>query len=111
MTSILHRPMILIILDGFGHSEAHDHNAIYHARTPHLDKFWQNCTHTLISGSGEGVGLPDDQMGNSEVGHLNLGAGRVVYQEFTRISKAIKEGDFFYNPVLTKAIESAIQAD
>ena len=70
---------LLVVLDGFGYNEATDHNAIALAHTPTWDKLWAHQPHTLISGSGEDVGLPAGQMGNSEVGHLNLGAGRVVY--------------------------------
>lgn len=103
-----HRPLALIILDGWGYSEDPDNNAILAANTPVWDKLWQQYPHTLIHASGAGVGLPGDQMGNSEVGHLNLGAGRVVYQEFTRISKAIEEGAFFDNPVLSEAVDKAV---
>lgn len=106
-----HRPLALIILDGWGYSEDPDNNAILAANTPVWDQLWQTYPHTLISASGQGVGLPGDQMGNSEVGHLNLGAGRVVYQEFTRISKAIEDGAFFSNPVLTEAVDKAIERD
>ncbi len=101
------KPHVLIILDGFGYREAADDNAISNANTPIWDKLWQEQPHTLISGSGMDVGLPDGQMGNSEVGHMNLGAGRVVYQDFTRITKAIKDGDFFANPALTGAVDKA----
>jgi len=86
-----HRPLALIILDGWGYSETPQYNAIHAAHTPVWDHLWANYPHTLISASGEGVGLPGDQMGNSEVGHLNIGAGRVVYQEFTRVSLAIRD--------------------
>jgi len=103
-----HRPLALIILDGWGFSEDPKHNAIYAANTPVWDQLWQDYPHTLISASGAGVGLPGNQMGNSEVGHLNLGAGRVVYQEFTRISRAIRTGSFFTNRTLTDAVDSAL---
>lgn len=106
-----HRPLALIILDGWGYSESPDNNAILAANTPVWDSLWQQYPHTLIDASGAGVGLPGDQMGNSEVGHLNLGAGRVVYQEFTRISKAIEEGAFFNNPTLTEAVDKAVEND
>jgi 2,3-bisphosphoglycerate-independent phosphoglycerate mutase len=102
-----HRPLALIIMDGWGYSEDPDNNAILAANTPVWDQLWERYPHTLINASGQGVGLPGDQMGNSEVGHLNLGAGRVVYQEFTRISKAIDDGAFFNNPVLTAAVDKA----
>jgi 2,3-bisphosphoglycerate-independent phosphoglycerate mutase len=89
-------PLALIILDGWGYSEDPKFNAIQAAQTPVWDRLWQNFPHTLIDASGSGVGLPGDQMGNSEVGHLNIGAGRVVYQELTRITRAIDTGTFFY---------------
>jgi 2,3-bisphosphoglycerate-independent phosphoglycerate mutase len=98
-------------MDGWGYSEDPDNNAIMAANTPVWDQLWQDYPHTLINASGQGVGLPGDQMGNSEVGHLNLGAGRVVYQEFTRISKAIEDGAFFQNPVLTAGVDKAIEHD
>ena len=102
------RPMVLLILDGWGCSEKQQHNAIAAAKKPVWDKLWNEYPHTLIRTSGAAVGLPADQMGNSEVGHLNLGAGRVVYQEFTRISRAIKTGSFFTNNTLTDAVDLAI---
>lgn len=105
-----HTPLALLILDGWGHREATADNAIAAANTPTMDKLWATCPHTLIDGSGMAVGLPDGQMGNSEVGHVNLGAGRVVYQDFTRISKAIADGDFFTNPVLTNGVDAAVKA-
>ena len=80
---------LLVILDGFGHSLEVEHNAIALAKTPTWDRFIEQRPHTLISGSGLDVGLPEGQMGNSEVGHMNLGSGRVVYQDFTRINRAI----------------------
>lgn len=104
-------PLALLILDGWGHREAAPDNAIVAANTPNLDALWNNYPHTLVNGSGEAVGLPDGQMGNSEVGHVNLGAGRVVYQDLTRISKAIADGEFRNNPVLTDAIDAAISND
>jgi 2,3-bisphosphoglycerate-independent phosphoglycerate mutase len=103
------KPLVLLILDGWGYREDVNNNAIAQANTPVMDKLWQSCPHTLISGSGLDVGLPDGQMGNSEVGHVNLGSGRVVYQDFTRITKAINDGDFFTNPVLTNAVKTAKQ--
>jgi 2,3-bisphosphoglycerate-independent phosphoglycerate mutase len=98
----------LIILDGWGHRESQDSNAIAHANTPVLDNLYKTCTTTLISGSGLDVGLPPGQMGNSEVGHVNLGAGRVVYQDFTRVTKAIEDGDFFENPTLTANLDKLL---
>lgn len=100
-------PLLLLILDGWGYSEDPDHNAILNARKPVWDKLWEGCPHTLIWGSGTEVGLPADQMGNSEVGHLNLGAGRVVFQEATRLSNAIRTGSFFDNETLTGAVRQA----
>ena len=103
------KPLVLVILDGFGHSDSPDYNAIYSANTPVYDRLRAQHANTLISGSGMDVGLPDGQMGNSEVGHMNLGAGRVVYQDFTRITKAIQDGDFFTNPALTSAVDQAVE--
>ena len=105
----LAKPMTLIILDGWGYSEESEFNAIHHAKTPVWDKIWANNPHTFLRCSGPEVGLPAAQMGNSEVGHLNLGAGRVIYQEFTRISRAIKTGSFFTNNTLTQAVDTAIE--
>ena len=102
------KPMTLIILDGWGYSETSASNAITAANTPVWDKLWNERPHTLIHGSGAAVGLPKDQMGNSEVGHLNLGAGRVVYQEITRVSRAIRTGSFFSNQTLTNAVDGAV---
>lgn len=103
------RPLALIILDGWGYREEKDANAIAQAQKPNWDKLWEHYPHTLISGSGRCVGLPDGQMGNSEVGHLNMGAGRVVHQDLTRIDLAIENGEFFTNPVLTKVVNDAVQ--
>ena len=100
-------PHVLMILDGFGHREDSRDNAIAAANTPNLDALYQHYPHGLISGSGEDVGLPDGQMGNSEVGHMNLGAGRVLYQDFTRITKDIRSGAFFEHEVLVDAVEKA----
>jgi 2,3-bisphosphoglycerate-independent phosphoglycerate mutase len=102
------RPIALIIMDGWGYSESAESNAIMAANTPTFDHLWANYPRTLISGSGEDVGLPDQQMGNSEVGHLNLGSGRVVYQDFSRISKAIVDGEFQKNETIVTAIKSAV---
>jgi 2,3-bisphosphoglycerate-independent phosphoglycerate mutase len=96
-------PVLLVVLDGWGHRQNSEFNAIQQAVTPHWDRLWQECPHTLIRCSGLSVGLPDEQMGNSEVGHMHLGAGRLIYQDLTRISQAIKTGEFFTNPVLTAA--------
>lgn len=89
------KPLALIILDGFGHNKDHYGNAIYAAKTPIIDNMLENCPTVDIGASGMDVGLPNGQMGNSEVGHTNMGAGRIVYQDLTRITKTIKEGDFF----------------
>lgn len=108
---IKYRPTGLIILDGWGYREEVEHNAIAQAHTPNWDKLFNNHPHTLIGTSGMEVGLPDGQMGNSEVGHLNLGAGRVVYQELTRIQKDIDDGRFFNNNALLNAIDKAVERD
>ena len=100
-------PLVLMILDGWGYRQDAEDNAISQAETPHMDRLNQLGCHTTIETSGEFVGLPDGQMGNSEVGHMNIGAGRVVYQDFTRISKAVREGDFSSNPALIKAIDAS----
>lgn len=105
------KPLVLIILDGWGHREDPEDNAIHHARTPTWDRLWQEAPHTLVSGSGLDVGLPEGQMGNSEVGHMSLGAGRVIYQSITRIDKAIEDGEFFENPAYTAAVDKAIAND
>ena len=104
------RPFALIILDGWGYRETPHANAIAQAKKPYWDTLWQRYPHTLISGSGRCVGLPDGQMGNSEVGHLTMGAGRLVRQDLTRIDLAIQNGEFFSNSILTKAIDRAIQS-
>ncbi|MDH5395277.1 MAG: 2,3-bisphosphoglycerate-independent phosphoglycerate mutase [Gammaproteobacteria bacterium] len=101
------KPIVLVILDGFGHSDDIQGNAIAAAHKPSWDKLWNEYPHTYIKGSGAEVGLPADQMGNSEVGHLNLGAGRVVYQEYTRVSRSIKTGSFFKNGTLIESVELA----
>lgn len=100
-------PVLLLILDGYGHSETAADNAIALAHKPNLDALWSTYPHTLINASEHSVGLPSGQMGNSEVGHLNIGAGRILYQEFERINRAIGDGDFFTNPVLTAAVNNA----
>ena len=104
------KPLVLIILDGFGHSESHEYNAVYSAKKPVLDRLCASMPNGLISGSGMDVGLPDGQMGNSEVGHMNLGAGRVVYQDFTRVTKSIRDGEFFENPTICAAVDKAVAA-
>ncbi|WP_422664998.1 2,3-bisphosphoglycerate-independent phosphoglycerate mutase [Aneurinibacillus uraniidurans] len=101
------KPVALIIMDGFGCRDELYGNAIKQAKKPNFDKYWAQFPHTTLGASGFSVGLPDGQMGNSEVGHLNLGAGRIVYQDLTRITKAIQEGDFFENDVLVNAVRHA----
>jgi len=102
------KPLTLIILDGWGYRAAPEDNAIYQANTPTWDSLWATAPKTLISGSGLDVGLPDGQFGNSEVGHMSLGAGRVMFQSITRIDKAIADGDFFTNPAYVKAVDRAL---
>ncbi len=98
--------MMLMILDGYGINENEKGNAVKLANTPNIDKLMKTCPTTTIYTSGLKVGLPEGQMGNSEVGHTNIGAGRIVYQDLTKITKSIEDGDFFSNEVLTKAIEN-----
>jgi len=105
------KSMVLIILDGWGYREQGHANAIQTANTPVLDKLKNDYPNMLIQTSGMAVGLPDGQMGNSEVGHVNLGAGRVVYQDFTRITKAIDDGEFTQNPTLCQAVDKAVAQD
>ncbi|MEG0051132.1 MAG: 2,3-bisphosphoglycerate-independent phosphoglycerate mutase [Terrisporobacter sp.] len=100
------KPVALIIMDGYGYTKEKEGSAIALAKTPHLDKIINECPNTLINASGLDVGLPDGQMGNSEVGHTNIGAGRIVYQDLTRITKSIKDGDFFTNEVLCQAMDN-----
>jgi 2,3-bisphosphoglycerate-independent phosphoglycerate mutase len=97
----------LIILDGWGIGDHSTSDAIYNASTPYMDSLLANHPNATLITSGEEVGLPEGQMGNSEVGHLNIGAGRIVYQELTRINKSIREGEFFKNTVLLDAIHKA----
>lgn len=97
----------LIILDGWGIGDKSISDAIYNAKTPYMDHLLATYPHATLLTSGENVGLPDGQMGNSEVGHLNIGAGRIVYQELTRINKAIRDGEFAQNPILKQAFEQA----
>lgn len=103
-------PTVLVIIDGFGYREENQHNAVAAAKAPFFQSLWNNNPKTLIHTSGMFVGLPEGQMGNSEVGHMTLGAGRVVYQNFTRINKAISDGDFFTNTVFCEAIDKAVEA-
>ncbi|MDH5285905.1 MAG: 2,3-bisphosphoglycerate-independent phosphoglycerate mutase [Betaproteobacteria bacterium] len=101
------RPVVLVILDGFGERPDAPDNAIARARTPHFDELRANCPHATIDASELHVGLPGGQMGNSEVGHLNIGAGRVVYQDYTRIDQAIASGEFDRNPAILDALDAA----
>ncbi|MDO4744590.1 MAG: 2,3-bisphosphoglycerate-independent phosphoglycerate mutase, partial [Clostridia bacterium] len=105
------KPYALIIMDGYGVNERHEGNAIYTAKTPNMDKFLKEYPNSIIHASGMDVGLPEGQMGNSEVGHTNIGAGRIVYQELTRITKSIADGDFFENEALCNAVENCKQND
>lgn len=101
------KPLMLIILDGYGIGEKKDSNAAFLAKTPILDELFENYPLSTLSASGSSVGLPDGQMGNSEVGHLNIGSGRIIYQDLTRISKSIEDGEFFQNEILLKAMQEA----
>ena len=105
------KTIALIIMDGWGHRLDQKDNAIAHAKTPVLDNLWQQCPSMLIASSGMDVGLPDGQMGNSEVGHVNIGAGRIVYQDLTKIDKAIMDGEFLHNPALVSAVKAAVAND
>lgn len=101
------KPHLLIILDGWGYREESQNNGILNAKTPHFDRLWKDYPHTLIEASGPAVGLPEGIMGNSEVGHMNLGAGRIVFTGLSQIYKAIDNGEFFKNKALRQAIQSA----
>lgn len=102
------RPLVLVIIDGWGYRTDPFGNAIAAAKTPHWDALWQRWPHTILAAAGEPVGLPEGQQGNSEVGHLNIGAGRVVHQDLTRINRAIQDGSFTANSVLRAAMQSAV---
>lgn len=104
------KPIALVVLDGWGYNKAYEFNAIHLANTPNMDNYSKQYPNTRLHTSGLAVGLPDGQMGNSEVGHLNIGAGRVVYQALTRITKSIKDGDFFENEALLTAV-NAVKAN
>ncbi len=104
------RTTLLVVLDGFGHRDAIEHNAISAARTPNWDRFLATRPHTLISASGADVGLPGGQMGNSEVGHMNLGAGRVVPQDLSRIDRAVELGELETNPALGGLFDKVLNA-
>lgn len=108
MDDMLPRPMVLIILDGWGCRTSSEANAIAAAHTPVWDKLLQSYPHTTLAASGLAVGLPAQQMGNSEVGHLTIGSGRVIFQDYTRISQAIEQGSFYHNPVLLEAFRNIV---
>lgn len=101
------KPLMLLILDGWGISREKEGNAVAQAKTPYFDSLISTYPNTFLQAGGEDAGLPEGQMGNSEVGHLNIGAGRIVYQDYTRISKSIREGEFFNNEVLLAALKNA----
>jgi len=103
------KPVALIILDGFGCRKETEGNAVHLAKKPNFDRYWNTYPHTNLIASGEAVGLPEGQMGNSEVGHLNIGAGRVVYQDLTRVSKSVREGEFYKNPAFIGAMDHALE--
>ena len=105
------KPVALIILDGYGLNDTVKGNAIKAAATPNMDRYMKEYPNTIIYASGMNVGLPDGQMGNSEVGHTNIGAGRVVYQELTRITKSIEDGDFFENDAFKNAVKNCADND
>ena len=100
------KPVVLMVLDGYGISEQTEGNAIYAAKTPVMDKLMAECPYQLGYASGLSVGLPDGQMGNSEVGHMNIGSGRIIYQDLTLITKYIEDGVFFENEELLRAINN-----
>ena len=100
------KPVVLMILDGYGLNDNCEHNAVCEGKTPVMDQLMSQCPFVKGQASGLAVGLPEGQMGNSEVGHLNMGAGRVVYQELTRITKSINDGDFFNVPEFLTAVEN-----
>lgn len=103
------KPLMLMILDGFGIAKSSNANAISCANKPNLDRIFKQNPITKLEASGLAVGLPEGQMGNSEVGHTNIGSGRIVYQDLTRITKSINDGEFFKNPVINNAINKAIE--
>ena len=105
------KPVVLVIMDGYGLRDDKDGNAIAMAKKPNLDRLMKECPFVKGYASGLSVGLPDGQMGNSEVGHLNMGAGRIIYQELTKITKSIEDGDFFNDPVLLEAVENCKKHD
>src|SRR5687767_3242941 len=111
MASGKKRAVVLVVMDGWGYRAARDGNAIALSRTPTWDGLWASPSRTLLNASGRAVGLPEGQMGNSEVGHLNLGAGRVVMQDLVRIGESIRDRSFFENPVFIAACDAAAKND
>ena len=105
------KPVVLMVLDGYGLNDRTEGNAIAMANTPVMDKLMKECPFVKGAASGLAVGLPDGQMGNSEVGHMNIGAGRIIYQDLTRITKAIEDGDFFENKALLAAMDNCKKND
>lgn len=103
------KPLVLVIFDGWGHREDKKYNAIANANTPNFDQLYTSCPHTLLNASGHYVGLPTEQMGNSEVGHMNIGSGRIVYQDLTRIARDIDNGDFHRNPIINQCLDDLIK--
>ena len=104
-------PIAMIILDGYGKRDEVTGNAVLQANTPNFDRYWNEFPHNQLKASGLDVGLPEGQMGNSEVGHTNIGAGRIVYQSLTRIDKAITDGEFQTNEALNNGIAHALEND
>ena len=110
LSGVPRRPVVLMILDGVGVNPSKINNGVAMAATPHLDAWFARYPHTLLNASGLAVGLPDGQMGNSEVGHLSLGAGAVIRQDIVSINASIDNGDFFENPALTQAVSTAARS-
>ncbi len=102
-----HKPVVLVVLDGWGIDTAHEHNGIHRAQTPNFDRLAQTYPYTTLKASGEAVGLPEGQMGNSEVGHMTIGAGMIQYQDLVRVSKDVQSGDFAHNPAINQAFSHA----
>ena len=100
-----YKKVILLILDGWGLSDEKEYNAIVQAQTPNFDELWDNFPHSRLEASGKSVGLPEGQMGNNEVGHLNIGAGGIVYQDLEKINKAIEDNLLEKNPILSQVFE------
>jgi len=107
ISGVTRRPTILLILDGFGINPAKNNNAVYEAETPNLDSYFSRYPHTVLNASGCAVGLPDGQMGNSEVGHLTLGAGAIIRQDMVKINDAIESGEFYQNPTLEYTVKKS----